>query len=77
MEQFIAVKERAKASPEQLVDPEENNLNKVKAIEDDNEDEKDESLPVVKNPVLVEKAKLTDAETHCDLVLPLAMLTLY
>ena len=64
VEQFIAVKESAEASPEQLVDPEENNLNKVKAIEDDNEDDKDESLPVVENPDLVDKAKLKiDAET--------------
>ena len=77
MEQFIAVKELAEASPEQLVDPEENNLNKVKAVEDDNEDEKDESLPVVEILDLVNKAKLKIAETICDSMLPLAMISLY
>ena len=67
----------AEASAAYLVDPEKNNLNKVKAIIDDNEDEKDESLPVVENPDLVDKAKLIDAETQYDSVLPLAMIALY
>ena len=77
VEQFIAVKASAKADTVQLVDPEENNLNKVKAIEDDNEDEKDESLPVVENPDLVDKAKLKITETICDSVLSLSMMALY
>ena len=78
LEEFIAVKDEASAEADtvQLDDPEKNNLNKVKAIEDDNEDEKDESLPVVENPDLVDKAKLIDAETICDSVLPLAMIVL-
>ena len=79
LEEFIAVKDEASAEADtaQLDDPEKNNLNKVKAIEDDNEDEKDESLPVVENPDLVDKAKLKIAGTQCDLVLSLGKLALY
>ena len=40
LEQFIAVNDKANGNAAQLDDPENNNLNKVKVLIDDNEDEK-------------------------------------
>ena len=70
------MKASAKANTMQLDDPEKNNLNKVKAIIDDNEDEKDESLPVVENPDLVNQLS-EDCRDRFDSVLSLAKMVLY
>ena len=56
METFIAVKASAEADTAKLVDIENNNLDKVKALIDDKQDEEDESLPEVKNPISSEIA---------------------
>ena len=64
METFIAVIDKAEGNAAKLVDKENNNLDKVKVLIDDKQDEEDESLPEVENPrsseISFENALLTE-----------------
>ena len=75
METFIAVKDKAEGNAAKLVDVENNNLDKVKALIDDKQDEEDESLPEVENPISSEIAMKIE-ETDVPM-LPLALIMLY
>ena len=66
METFIAVKDKAKGNAAKLVDIENNNLDKVKALIDDKQDEEDESLPEVENPISSEIAKKIEETDDAD-----------
>ena len=61
---FIVVKDKADGNTVKLVDEENNNLDKVKVLIDDTQDEEDESLPEVENPrsseISFENALLTE-----------------
>jgi len=50
VEMFIAVKDNADGTAVKLIYEENNNLDKVKVLKDDKENEEDESLPEVENP---------------------------
>ena len=63
---FIAVIDKAKGNVVKLVDEENNNLDKVKVLIDDKQDEEDESLPEVENPISSEIAKKIEETDDAD-----------
>ena len=63
---FIAVKDKSDGNAATSVDVENNNLEKVKALIDDKQDEEDESLPEDKNPISSEIAKKIEETVDAD-----------
>ena len=74
METFIAVKDKADGNTVKLADEENNNLDKVKVLIDDKQDEEDESLPEVENPISSEIAMKIEETDMPMLLLALIML---